>query len=123
MRLRDRARDFGLRREEPTIGGGACGEPALPIWFRPKSEKVRFGFGENWMGILRVVVHFKGIARDLNPFYGDLPLRSLADEDEPSNTTVWSSSAKMARLTLRKSSSIFALLQTILKSQTKAKIQ
>ena len=41
MRLRDRERDFGRRREEPTIGGGGCGEPALPIWFRPKLEKVR----------------------------------------------------------------------------------
>ncbi|XP_030963758.1 uncharacterized protein LOC115984913 [Quercus lobata] len=39
MRLRDRERDFGRRREEATIGGGGCGEPALPIWFRPKSEK------------------------------------------------------------------------------------
>ena len=41
MRLRDRERDFGRRREEATIGGGGCGEPALPIWFRPKSKKVR----------------------------------------------------------------------------------
>ena len=41
MRLRDRERDVGRRREEATIGGGGCGEPALPIWFRPKSEKVR----------------------------------------------------------------------------------
>ena len=41
MRLRDRERDFGRRREEATIGGGGCGEPALPIWFRPKLEKVR----------------------------------------------------------------------------------
>ena len=41
MRLRDRERDFGRRREDATIGGGGCGEPALPIWFRPKSEKVR----------------------------------------------------------------------------------
>ena len=41
MRLRDRERDFGRRREEATIGSGGCGEPALPIWFRPKSEKVR----------------------------------------------------------------------------------
>ena len=41
MRLRDRERDFGLRREEATIGGCGCSEPALPIWFRPKSEKVR----------------------------------------------------------------------------------
>ena len=41
MRLRDRERDFGRRREEATIRGGGCGEPALPIWFRPKSEKVR----------------------------------------------------------------------------------
>ena len=41
MRLRDRERDFGQRREEATIGGGGCGEPALSIWFRPKSKKVR----------------------------------------------------------------------------------
>ena len=41
MRLRDRERDFGRRREEATIGGGRCSEPALLIWFRPKSEKVR----------------------------------------------------------------------------------
>ena len=41
MRLRDRERDFGRRREEATIGGGGCGEPALSIWFRPKSKKVR----------------------------------------------------------------------------------
>ena len=41
MRLRDRERDFGRRREEATIGGGGCGEPTLPIWFKPKSEKVR----------------------------------------------------------------------------------
>ena len=41
MRLRDRERDFGRRREEATIRGGGCGEPALQIWFRPKSEKVR----------------------------------------------------------------------------------
>ena len=41
MRLRNRERDFGQRRKEATIGGGGCGELALPIWFRPKSEKVR----------------------------------------------------------------------------------
>ena len=39
--MRDRERDVGRRREEATIGGGGCGEPALPIWFRPKSKKVR----------------------------------------------------------------------------------
>ena len=39
--MRDRERDFGRRREEATIGRGGCSEPALPIWFRPKSEKVR----------------------------------------------------------------------------------
>ena len=32
MRLKDRERDFGQRREEATIGGGGCDEPALPIW-------------------------------------------------------------------------------------------
>ena len=41
MRLRDRERDFRRRREEATIRGGGCGELALPIWFRPKSTKVR----------------------------------------------------------------------------------
>ena len=41
MRLRDRERDFGRRREEATTGSGGCGERALPIWLRPKSEKVR----------------------------------------------------------------------------------
>ena len=41
MRLKDRERDFGRRREEATIRGGGCDEPALSIWFRPKSEKVR----------------------------------------------------------------------------------
>ena len=41
MRLRDRERDFGRRREEAAIGGGGYGEPALSIWFKPKSEKVR----------------------------------------------------------------------------------
>ena len=41
MRLRDKERDFGRRREEATIGGGGCDEPALPIWFKPKLAKVR----------------------------------------------------------------------------------
>ena len=41
MRLRDRERDFRRRREDATIGGGGYGEPALPIWFKPKLEKVR----------------------------------------------------------------------------------
>ena len=41
MRLRDRERDFGRRREEATIGGGGCGEPALLIRFKPKLAKVR----------------------------------------------------------------------------------
>ncbi|KAF3970906.1 hypothetical protein CMV_005447 [Castanea mollissima] len=53
--------------------------------------------------------------------YGDLPPPSSADEDKRNNSTVWSSSAKMAPPTLRKSSSVFAPPQTILKSQTKAK--
>ena len=57
----------------------------------------------------------------LGGLYGDLPPPSSADEDKPSNTTVWSSSAKMAPPTLRKSSSVFAPPQTILKSQTKPK--
>ena len=41
MRLRDKERDFGRRKEEATIGGGGCGEPALSIWFKPKLAKVR----------------------------------------------------------------------------------
>ena len=41
MRLRDRERDFRRRREDATIGGGGYDEPALPIWFKPKSKKVR----------------------------------------------------------------------------------
>ena len=40
MRLRDKERDFGRRREEATIGGGGCDEPTLPIWFKPKLAKV-----------------------------------------------------------------------------------
>ena len=55
--------------------------------------------------------------------YGDVTSPSSANEDKPNNTIVWSSSAKMALLTLRKSSSIFTPPQTILKSQTKAKTQ
>lgn len=58
----------------------------------------------------------------LGGLYGDLPPPSSADEEKPSNSTVWSSSAKMAPATLRKpSSSVFAPPQTVLKSQTKPK--
>lgn len=57
----------------------------------------------------------------LGGLYGDLPPPSSAEEDKPSNSTVWSSSTKMAPQTLRKPSSIFAPPQTILKSQTKPK--
>ena len=32
MRLREREREFGQRREEATIGGGGCDEPSLPVW-------------------------------------------------------------------------------------------
>ena len=32
MRLREKEREFGQRREEATIGGGGCDEPALLIW-------------------------------------------------------------------------------------------
>jgi len=32
MRLREKEREFGRRREEATIGGGGCDELALPIW-------------------------------------------------------------------------------------------
>ncbi|XP_041027809.1 DNA-damage-repair/toleration protein DRT111, chloroplastic [Juglans microcarpa x Juglans regia] len=57
----------------------------------------------------------------LGGLYGDLPPPSSADEEKPSNSNVWSSSAKMAPPTLRKTSSIFAP-QTILKSQNKPKV-
>lgn len=57
----------------------------------------------------------------LGGLYGDLPPPTSADEEKPSNSTVWSSSAKMAPPTLRKSSSIFAPPQTVLKSQSKPK--
>ncbi|KAG7959691.1 hypothetical protein I3843_10G082900 [Carya illinoinensis] len=57
----------------------------------------------------------------LGGLYGDLPPPSSADEEKPSNSNVWSSSAKMAPPTLRKTSSIFAP-QTILKSQNKPRI-
>ncbi|KAL6197122.1 hypothetical protein ACLB2K_032734 [Fragaria x ananassa] len=58
----------------------------------------------------------------LGGLYGDLPPPSSADEDnKPTNSTVWSSSTKMAPQTLRKPSSIFAAPQTILKSQPKPK--
>ncbi|GLT90712.1 hypothetical protein SLE2022_086320 [Rubroshorea leprosula] len=56
----------------------------------------------------------------LGGLYGDLPPPS--DDDKPTtNSTVWSSSAKMAPPTLRKPSSVFAPPQTILKSQNKPK--
>ena len=32
MRLRKKEREFGRRREEATIRGWGCDEPALPIW-------------------------------------------------------------------------------------------
>ncbi|KAL6206530.1 hypothetical protein ACLB2K_023778 [Fragaria x ananassa] len=58
----------------------------------------------------------------LGGLYGDLPPPSSADEDnKPTNSTVWSSTTKMAPQTLRKPSSIFAAPQTILKSQPKPK--
>ncbi|XP_062012618.1 DNA-damage-repair/toleration protein DRT111, chloroplastic [Rosa rugosa] len=58
----------------------------------------------------------------LGGLYGDLPPPSSVDEEnKPTNSTVWSSSTKMAPQTLRKPSSIFAPPQTILKSQTKPK--
>ena len=52
--MRDRERDFGQRREEATIGGGGCGEPALPIWFRPKSKKVKVWV---WRNMANRLVH------------------------------------------------------------------
>lgn len=57
----------------------------------------------------------------LGGLYGDLPPPSSAEEEKPSNTTVWSSSTKMAPQTLRKPASVFAPPQTILKSQNKPK--
>ena len=47
MRLREKEREFGQRREEANIRGGVCDEPALPIWacFRerpPLSKRVFF---------------------------------------------------------------------------------
>ncbi|XP_009344402.2 DNA-damage-repair/toleration protein DRT111, chloroplastic [Pyrus x bretschneideri] len=57
----------------------------------------------------------------LGGLYGDLPPPSSAEEEKPSNSTVWSSSTKMAPQTLRKPSSIFAPPQTILKPQSKPK--
>ncbi|KAH7544586.1 hypothetical protein FEM48_Zijuj01G0001500 [Ziziphus jujuba var. spinosa] len=57
----------------------------------------------------------------LGGLYGDLPPPTSADEEKPSNSTVWSSSTKMAPPTLRKPSSVFAPPQTVLKSQSKPK--
>ncbi|XP_023518236.1 DNA-damage-repair/toleration protein DRT111, chloroplastic-like [Cucurbita pepo subsp. pepo] len=56
----------------------------------------------------------------LGGLYGDLPPPSSAEEDKPSNSTVWSSSTKMAPPTLRKPSSVFAP-PTVLRSQSKVK--
>ena len=53
----------------------------------------------------------------LGGLYGDLPPPSSADEDKPTNSSVWSSSAKMAPAALRKPSSVFAPPQTVLKTQ------
>ncbi|XP_050369617.1 DNA-damage-repair/toleration protein DRT111, chloroplastic [Argentina anserina] len=59
----------------------------------------------------------------LGGLYGDLPPPSSADEDnKPTNSTVWSSTTKMAPQTLRRPSSIFAPPQTILKSHSKPKL-
>lgn len=56
----------------------------------------------------------------LGGLYGDLPPPS--DEDKPSsNSSVWSSSAKMAPATLRKPSSVFPPPQTVLKALNKPK--
>ncbi|KAJ9691167.1 hypothetical protein PVL29_013370 [Vitis rotundifolia] len=53
----------------------------------------------------------------LGGLYGDLPPPSSADEDKPTNSSVWSSSAKMAPAALRKPSSVFAPPQSVLKTQ------
>ncbi|EXB75234.1 DNA-damage-repair/toleration protein [Morus notabilis] len=57
----------------------------------------------------------------LGGLYGDLPPPSSADEEKPSNSTVWSTSTKMAPPTLRKPASVFAPPQMILKTQNKQK--
>ncbi|KAE8728606.1 DRT111 protein [Hibiscus syriacus] len=57
----------------------------------------------------------------LGRLYGDLPPPSDEDNQPSSNTTVWSSSTKMAPPTLRKPFSGFAPPQTILRSQNKPK--
>lgn len=56
----------------------------------------------------------------LGGLYGDLPPPSSVAEDKPSNSNVWSSSAKMAPPTLRKPS-IFTAPPSVLKSQSKLK--
>ncbi|XP_065846911.1 DNA-damage-repair/toleration protein DRT111, chloroplastic [Euphorbia lathyris] len=58
----------------------------------------------------------------LGGLYGDLPPPSSAEE-EKSTSTVWSSSTLMAPPTLRKPSTALATPQTILKSQSKPKLQ
>ncbi|OMO83257.1 hypothetical protein CCACVL1_11472 [Corchorus capsularis] len=57
----------------------------------------------------------------LGGLYGDLPPPSDEDNKPSSNSTVWSSSTKMAPPTLRKPFSGFAPPQTILRSQNKSK--
>lgn len=57
----------------------------------------------------------------LGGLYGDLPPPSSVDEDKPSNSTVWSSSTKMAPPTLRKPSSVLPPPQSILRTQNKPK--
>ncbi|XP_007022863.2 PREDICTED: DNA-damage-repair/toleration protein DRT111, chloroplastic [Theobroma cacao] len=57
----------------------------------------------------------------LGGLYGDLPPPSDEDNKPSTNSTVWSSSTKMAPPTLRKPFSGFAPPQTILRSQNKPK--
>ncbi|GMI70345.1 REQUIRED FOR SNC4-1D 2, DNA-DAMAGE-REPAIR/TOLERATION PROTEIN 111 [Hibiscus trionum] len=57
----------------------------------------------------------------LGGLYGDLLPPSDEDNQPSSNTTVWSSSAKMAPPTLRKPFSGIAPPQTVLRSQNKPK--
>ncbi|XVF23123.1 hypothetical protein REPUB_Repub13aG0010600 [Reevesia pubescens] len=57
----------------------------------------------------------------LGGLYGDLPPPSDEDNKPSSNSTVWSSSTKMAPPTLRKPFSGFAPPQTILRSHSKPK--
>ncbi|KAL1359393.1 hypothetical protein HN51_004711 [Arachis hypogaea] len=58
----------------------------------------------------------------LGGLYGDLPPPSSAEEEKPTtNSTVWSTSTKMAPATLRKPATVSAPPVTLLRSQSKPK--